>query len=188
MANNGPYLIAKERIKTLLRALILEKLQKLTIEGNLMKTITLGLVFSLLWVSAVDAKPKNIKIINHRLETKLLDLGQQGMSMGDISINSGEILSSKSGEVIGSYVTRKIVVDVQAGQDVRDTVQQNNLPTGTVTTMGISVTDTRTGLVMSSEERAIVGGTRAYAGARGVARITPLLDKPGYTQQEFIFK
>jgi hypothetical protein len=110
------------------------------------------------------------------------------MSMGDISVNSGEILSFTTGKVIGSYFTRKIVVDVMADQDVRDTVQQNNLPTGTVMTMGISMTDTRTGLLMSSEERAIVGGTGAYAGARGVSRMTPLLDKPGYTQQEFIFK
>ncbi len=126
------------------------------------------------------AKPRNMTVLLQAKSSETLDLGQTGPTFGDITVNRGLCLNSKTKEQIGSYVVRKIIVgvDIPGGSDERDHLAQYTLPGGTITATGITSNNTGTNLPNQASERAIVGGTGKYFGARGTSTVTPVEGQP----------
>ena len=127
------------------------------------------------------SKPKNISFISERMTNQTLDLGTTGASMGDITVNTGNLLDAKTNATIGTYISRKtmIVTNGLNGTDTRDTSTQYDLPQGTVSMTDMSTYTTGNSFPAMPQERAIVGGTGKYSGAKGVAVITPMTNRPG---------
>ncbi|NBS17166.1 MAG: hypothetical protein EBS79_09735 [Gammaproteobacteria bacterium] len=149
-------------------------------------------VTALLLTSAgpANAAPKPITFVSHRLHTETLDLGTPGPSMGDISVMTGEILSPNEDQIIGSYVIRKIMLSADASQglDERDTYIKYKLKAGTIAVLDITENNTASAAIFKTEDRAIVGGTGAYAGAKGVLTATPMTGRPDYFITKAKFK
>jgi len=120
------------------------------------------------------------------------DLGEPGPSIGDLSAFNAEV--TKDGKAFGHLVGTKILV-VLPGEDGVGTYQNQLtfvLDDGTITITGIqpypvdpnnaaAVQKVRQG----TTQRAIVGGTGAYAGARGV--LTTSEEKDGARTQHLEF-
>jgi hypothetical protein len=127
------------------------------------------------------AKPKNITLISQLTSTQTLDLGKTGQDMGDIVVNMGDLLNPKTGEKIGSYVNRHILVNVDqpGGTDTRDISIQYTLPGGTISMTQIQTYSSATHLPITQGDRAIIGGTRKYSGVKGSQTFTSVNGYPG---------
>lgn len=145
-----------------------------------MKNTILASILLLSGIEAVDAKPRNISFITNRTSYETLDLGQSGPTMGDINVGHGELLDRKTNKVIGSFSSRAIVmvVDMPGGTREHDTITNYYLPGGLVTSVGMATYTQGVNLPTEVVERAIVGGTGKYAGARGVLTMTPIPGVP----------
>ena len=139
---------------------------------------------------SVNAKPKDITFISHRITSEKVDIGNKGLSVGDITTNTGEILNKKSKSVIGSFAGRHIVisVDIPGGTEVRDMIIQDTLPDGTVLSAIIATFNTGTNFPVSRQDRIIVGGTGKYTGARGIRYTSPIEGQPGDAMVRLKFK
>ena len=58
------------------------------------------------------AKPRINNFISHKTNSETVDVGNTGLSVGDITINSGDLLDVKTNTKIGSYIARLIIVSV----------------------------------------------------------------------------
>jgi hypothetical protein len=136
------------------------------------------------------AKPKNLTFISQLTSTETLDLGQTGPDMGDIVVNMGVVLDPKTGQKVGSYINRHITIHVdRAGAtDTRDINIQYTLPRGTITMTQIQTYSSTTHLPMSQGDRAIIGGTGIFAGAKGVQTFAPVPGQSGRFFIKFNFK
>lgn len=145
-----------------------------------MRNLLLASLLIAAGTQAAFAKPKNMTVLLQAKSSETLDLGQTGPSFGDIAINRGLCLNSKTKEQIGSYVVRKIIVgvDIPGGSDERDHLAQYTLPGGTITATGITSNNSGTNLPNQKSERPIVGGTGKYFGARGTSTVTPVEGQP----------
>lgn len=118
------------------------------------------------------------------------DLGEPGPSVGDLSAFNADV--TKDGKAFGRLVGTKILV-VLPGEDGVGTFQNQLtfvLDDGTITVTGVQpypVDPNNAAAVQKVREgtthRAIVGGTGAYAGARGV--LTTSEEKDGGRTQHF---
>ena len=104
-----------------------------------------------------------------------MDVGEPGLSVGDMVANTGELLDSKTNAVIGSFTGRHIVI----GAD---------LPGGTVTSVIIAQFNTGTNFPIGRKDRVIVGGTGRYNGVKGIRYTDPVEGKPGDARVRLEFK
>lgn len=112
------------------------------------------------------AKPRNISFISHRTSATKVDVGDPGLSVGDMVANTGELLDIRTNAVIGSFAGRHIVIAA-------------DLPGGTVTSVIIVQFNTGTNFPIGRQDRVIVGGTEKYNGAKGIRYTDPVDGKPG---------
>jgi hypothetical protein len=139
---------------------------------------------------AAYAKPNNFDVLVRNTGIDVVDLGQTGPSIGDIAVTRGDVYSRKTNQLIGTYVSRKILVsvDIPGGLDERDTISEYTLKDGSITIVGITTNNSGTNLVGRKDSRPIVGGTVKYAGAKGVSTITPVDGQPRTFLVEMRFK
>lgn len=141
-----------------------------------------------------DAKSTNktlvLDLVSGKPNTVKSDLGEPGPSIGDLSTFNADV--TKDGKAFGHLVGTKILV-VLPGEDGVGTYQNQLtfvLDDGTITITGVqpypvdpnnaaAVAKVREG----TTQRSIVGGTGAYAGARGV--LTTSEEKDGARTQHF---
>ncbi|CAB4730792.1 MAG: hypothetical protein F2934_01960 [Actinobacteria bacterium] len=141
-----------------------------------------------------DAKSANktvvLDLVSGVPKTVKSDLGEPGPSIGDLATFNAGV--TKDGKAFGTLVGTKILV-VLPGDDGVGTFQNQLtfvLPDGTITVTGVqpypvdpnnaaAVAKVRQG----TTQRSIVGGTGAYAGARGV--LTTSEEKDGARTQHF---
>ena len=137
-----------------------------------------------------QAKPRNISFISHRTTATKVDVGDPGLSVGDIVANTGELLDIKTNAVIGAFAGRHIVIgaDLPGGTETRDMIIQDTLPGGTVTSVVIAQFNTGTNFPIASQDRVIVGGTGKYNGAKGIRYTDPVDGKPGDARVRLVFK
>jgi hypothetical protein len=122
-----------------------------------------------------------------------IDTGASGSSAGDYSVFSAAV--TKDGQPYGSLYGQKLLVAEpgQAGAPDGLGRYENHLefdlPDGTITVTGLQYYTTDGSIpdiaLTQGEDRAIVGGTGAYEGARGVLRSTTNAD--GTRTQDFDF-
>jgi hypothetical protein len=64
-----------------------------------------------------QAKPKNISFVSHRTSSQKVDVGEPGLSVGDIVTNQGDLLDAKTSAVIGTFAGRHVVIaaDIPGG-------------------------------------------------------------------------
>lgn len=137
-----------------------------------------------------QAKPRNISFISHRTSATKVDVGDPGLSVGDMVATTGELLDIKTNAVIGSFAGRHIVItaDLPGATETRDMIIQDTLPGGTVTSVIIAQFNTGTNFPIGRQDRVIVGGTGKYNGAKGIRYTDPVDGKPGDARVRLEFK
>lgn len=156
-----------------------------------MKNLVLALILISAAISqSVYAKPRIINFISHKTNSETVDVGSTGLSVGDITINSGGLLNVNASANIGSYIARLIIVsvDIVGGTTTRDLLVSYSLPEGTVTTVNMNKFPLGTNFPVESSDRAIIGGTGRYAGVKGVATVTPISGHPDDLMVKLKFK
>ena len=165
-----------------------------------MRNLIIATLLILAFSDLAYARPKNLTLVSFKTSTETLDLGNNGLDTGDLTINMGKVYLKSSiekanydttlVESIGTYVNRHITVNVdEVGEtDIRDVLIQYTLPRGTISMTQIMTYSSTTHLPMTVGARAIIGGTGIYAGAKGYQSFTPILGKPpGWYLIKFFF-
>jgi hypothetical protein len=152
--------------------------------------IFICLLFAAASAQVAQAKPKNISFVSHRTSSQKVDVGEPGLSVGDIFTNQGDLLDAKTIAVIGTFAGRHVVIaaDIPGGTEKRDMIIQNTLPGGTVISVTIADFNTATNFPVSRQDRVIVGGTGKYNGAKGIRYTDPIEGKPGDALVHLKFK
>ena len=155
-----------------------------------MRNIVVTFLLLMSGIQTVSAKPKNITFISHRTTSDKVDIGTSGLSVGDVTANTGELLDPKTKTTMGTFAGRHIViaVDIPGGTEVRDMIIQDTLPGGTVLSSVIATFNTGTNFPVSRQDRVIVGGTGKYNGARGIRYTDPIDGQPGDALVKLRFK
>lgn len=154
------------------------------------KIIFTFLLYSVAIAQVAQAKPKNISFLSHRTSSQKVDIGEPGLSVGDIVTNLGDLLDAKTSINIGTFAGRHVVIaaDISSGIEKRDMIIQDQLPGGTVISVTIADFDTATNFPISRQDRVIVGGTGKYNGAKGIRYTDPIEGKPGDALVHLKFK
>jgi hypothetical protein len=109
-----------------------------------------------------------IKVFAPTVQLKLIDLGDPGFSLGDESVFSDDLLTSKNGSMLGvdggvCTVTR--VGNAAAATGTLQCLVTFSLNGGQIATQGLNqLTD---GQFTGTQTAAITGGTGRFSGARG---------------------
>jgi hypothetical protein len=151
------------------------------------KLAVAGLAAAILAVSAVtlasarttgpshDRGTKVFTIFTVTVQSQFLDLGPQGLSLGDQSIFADDVYDKKGGAKIGSdgvVCTVVRVTDPATGSGTAQCVATVSLPDGQLTIQGlVSFTGEE---LPAPFQQAITGGTGAYANARGQITVEEL--------------
>ena len=152
------------------------------------------LIFFVLIVSSIQsvyARPKNLSLRTVKERTETLDVGTPGPSLGDLSVNYGNIYDDKTNKLIGSYLARRMIVmiDSVTGEDRRDNFVEFTLPKGKVYVHGFSsVINPNLHVPAASGENPIVGGTGIYVGVRGRSIVNPIDAAAGVISNKLKFK
>lgn len=155
-----------------------------------MRHLILASLLLAMGTQVAQAKPRNINFISHRTSATKVDVGDPGLSVGDMVANTGELLDIRTNAVIGSFAGRHIVIgaDLPGGTETRDMIIQDTLPGGTVTSVIIAQFNTGTNFPLARQDRVIVGGTGKYNGAKGIRYTDPVDGKPGDARVRLEFK
>ena len=140
-----------------------------------------------------SSAPDDFSVVSGKPTQTQVDSGTAGSSVGDYSVFNAAV--TKDGQPFGVLYGQKLLV-AEPGQDGAPEGlgrYQNHLefdlPDGTITVTGLqyyTVDGSIPDIALSEgEDRAIVGGTGAYAGAQGVLRSTTNVD--GTRTQSFDF-
>jgi hypothetical protein len=142
------------------------------------------------------SSPISLDLVSGPPKTVLIDNGQSGPSIGDVDAFSADV--TRGGKPFGTlYGTKTLVAlagehGVPAGLGLFQNQLTFVLPDGTITVTGVQYyqLDTSNQAAVDAVRnlptvRSVVGGTGAYAGARGV--MTTSLDHAGSREQHFAF-
>lgn len=112
----------------------------------------------------------------------VIDLGSTGPSVGDITVTSGQVSSSKSVRKSGSYSTNQITVqmDVPANRETRKVDLSIDLNDGEIFATGLIIADIGSPPA-KKQHFAITGGTGAYAGMSGTILHDAVAGKTSFT-------
>ena len=112
----------------------------------------------------------------------VIDLGSPGATVGDITVTSGQVSSSKSVRKSGSYSTNQITVqmDVPANRETRKVDLSIDLNDGEIFATGLIVADIGSPPA-KKQHFAITGGTGAYAGISGTILHDAVAGKTSFT-------
>jgi hypothetical protein len=113
-----------------------------------------------------------IKVFAPTVQFKLIDLGDPGFSLGDQSVFSDNLLTSKNGDKVGIDGGVCTVVRVQDAATSSGTLQclvTFSLRDGQITTQGLD--QLTNGQLTGTQIGAITGGTGRFRKARGEAAV-----------------
>ncbi len=136
---------------------------------------TLALAGSL--AAPAIAAPHSDSFFLKRTSRQVIDLGTTGTSVGDMAFATGIVSKQRGGAEVGTYNFRGITVAVAipGGRENRDALLQYNFKNGTLLMERINNVPAGT-LPDSTEIYPIIGGTGAYAGAKGTVVFSVLSD------------
>ena len=140
-----------------------------------------------------SSTPEDFSAVSGKPAVTQIDTGAAGSSVGDYTVFNATV--TKDGQPFGTLYGQKLLV-AEPGQDGApeglgryENHLEFDLPDGTISVAGLqyytldgSVPDIA---LSKGEERAIVGGTGAYAGAHGV--LTSTTNADGSRTQSFDF-
>ena len=142
---------------------------------------------------SASSKPADFTVTSAKPTLTLIDVGDRGASVGDYSTFSAAV--SKDGQAFGVLYGLKLLVAMPGTNGIADGFgrYQNqltfDLPDGTISVAGVQFYTLDGSIPQTSltegEDRSVVGGTGAYAGARGTVHTTS--DAGGTRKQEFHF-
>jgi len=142
--------------------------------------------------SGCSSKPADFTVTSAKPDLTLVDTGAKGPSIGDYEVFSSAV--TKDGTPFGVLYGMKLEVALPPAPGAPEGLGrfQNqltfDLPDGTICVAGVQYYTMDGSIPQTLKEgelRAIVGGTGAYAGARGTLRTTQHLD--GTRTQELTF-
>jgi hypothetical protein len=161
--------------------------------------LLVGLGINASWSAAaptVSASPSTIAdftVMSAKPSLTYIDTGKKGATIGDYEVFSAAV--TKDGEGFGTLFGLKLQVakpgamGAAKGLGLFQNQLTFNFPDGTVSVAGLQYYAVNgrlpDGSLLAGETRAVVGGTGAYAGARGTLHTTAHRD--GTRTQEFSF-
>jgi hypothetical protein len=99
-----------------------------------------------------------------------VDVGAQGMSVGDMYVRRGDVAWSAGGPVVGEYYSQATIVflDNEKKESARSFFKEIILPEGSIYKMDfVQTKDGKPADGKHTHDGAIIGGTGKYAGIRG---------------------
>jgi hypothetical protein len=123
---------------------------------------------------AAAAPSGSLTVWSTQTEQNKVDVGATGLTTGDITTGSGTVAMTQTGKAAGTfaYAATTVRVGIPGGNSTSLTTSVYTLPKGTISLQGLISVPQGTPPV-KTETFVIVGGTGAYAGARGVAVRNP---------------
>jgi len=135
-----------------------------------MKHIALGI--SILLLAACSAPPQQQTLTTYTTlgAPEYIDVGSEGLSVGDSYVRRGEVSFSEGGPVVGEYYSQATIVyhDEANGESARSFFKEIILPDGSIYKMDFVATSNSQAVAGEHmHSGALIGGTGAYAGIRG---------------------
>lgn len=108
-------------------------------------------------------------------QREVLDLGVAGTTVGDVVTGSGNVSRTNGGAAVGTFVYRAeaVRVNIPGGIENRMSTLWITLPKGSIAATSLISVPQGTRPV-AVHQYIIIGGTGAYAGARGTMGFKPL--------------
>jgi hypothetical protein len=154
----------------------------------LMAMVVVGMALSVICVlGAVSASPTNdnddyrddkdriLTVVTKTPENKVVDLGPQGPSQGDMRVLNAPLYNTTGKERIGRFDLFCAITDPadepSEKTDMAECTKTFTLPGGEISVQGVEAYPTLS--APAAGEDAITGGTGKYAGVRGEQRFEP---------------
>ncbi len=115
-------------------------------------------------------KGGNLTVLTKTREEKVLDLGPQGPSQGDVRVLNAPLYNQSGKEKVGRLDLYCVLTDPSQKAQMTECTFTYTLPDGEISAQGISSRSTLKEFRFTSKADAITGGTQEYAGVRGEVR------------------
>lgn len=151
-----------------------------------MRTIIAALGFAMAMQPAF-AEQQTLSAYSVLGEPYILDVGPEGLSVGDMFTRRGVKLTSPDGPVLGEYYSQATIVhyDPETATSVRSYFIELITDEGSIFMMDlVEVDHTRPELQLDGHEGAVIGGTGVYSGIHGSYR---MIVSDGVSQKEITF-
>ncbi len=123
-----------------------------------------------------DDKGRTLTVVTKTPENKVIDLGPQGPSQGDIRVTNAPLYNATGKERIGRFDLLCAITDPADESSEKAHMAQctktYTLPGGEISAQGVNAFPKLPGLPSRGVD-AISGGTEDYAGVQGEVRIEP---------------
>ena len=117
-----------------------------------------------------NEKGRTLTVLTKPREEKVLDVGPQGPSQGDMRIVNSSLYNASGKEIVGRHDQFCVLTDPGEKVQMTECVRTYTLAGGEITSSGVSVRSTLNEPQNSGGTDAISGGTEEYAGVRGEVR------------------
>lgn len=134
----------------------------------LLSLLSTSVVASEAW-AAKNPKPNLVWFLGSPTRT-VVELGENGPSVGDITVSSGDVTEVRGKDPIGSYATTQITVrtNLPGGREIRDVDLSLTVPGGAIYLTALITANSGTPPT-EAQTFAIVGGTGKYQSVSGQA-------------------
>jgi len=136
---------------------------------TIMKPVMIGTALLCL-MSSVSAQEQTMTTYTTLSAPDYVDVGVQGMSVGDMYVRRGDVALSAGGPVVGQYYSQATIVflDTANKESARSFFKEIILPEGSIYKMDfVQTKDGKPADGKHTHDGAIIGGTGKYAGIRG---------------------
>jgi len=121
-------------------------------------------------IGSVSAQERTLTTYGTLSDPNYIDVGAEGLSVGDMYVRRGDVSFSQGGDVVGEYYTQATIVylDKDGKVSARSFFKEYILPGGSIYKMDF--VQTKDGNAVDNKhvhDGAIIGGTGDYAGIRG---------------------
>ena len=117
-----------------------------------------------------DKERSTLTVLTKPREEKVLDVGPQGPSQGDMRIVNSSLYNASGKKIIGRHDQFCVLTDPGEKVQMTQCVRTYTLPGGEINSSGVSARSTLNEPQNSGGSDAISGGTEEYAGVRGEMR------------------
>ena len=117
-----------------------------------------------------NEKGRTLTVLTKPREEKVLDVGPQGPSQGDMRVVNSSLYNASGKEIVGRHDQFCVLTDPGEKVQMTECVRTYTLAGGEINSSGVSVRSTLNEPQNSGGIDAISGGTEEYAGVRGEVR------------------
>ena len=117
-----------------------------------------------------NEKGRTLTVLTKPREEKVLDMGPQGPSQGDMRVVNSSLYNASGKEIVGRHDQFCVLTDPGEKVQMTECVRTYTLAGGEINSSGVSVRSTLNEPQNSGGIDAISGGTEEYAGVRGEVR------------------